>query len=74
MVPSNAIIGLSGLCLFLYPLGELWFPISNYLIHKQLLQVNSCLVVCMGLKILKGTAAGKMKSCKEHIRQLDRSC
>lgn len=36
MVFPNAIIRLSDLCLFLCLLGELWFFIRNYLIHKQL--------------------------------------
>lgn len=35
MVSPNAVIRLSGLCLFICLLGELWFPISNCLIHKQ---------------------------------------
>lgn len=36
MVSPNAIIRLGDLCLFLCLLGELWFLIRNYLIHKQL--------------------------------------
>lgn len=71
MVSPNAVIRLSSLCLFICLLGELWFPISNCLIHKQLYieavasgkELHGCLHGTEKSQV--ETAAGKMKSCRK---------
>lgn len=71
MVSPNAVIKLSGLCLFLCLSGEIWFPMSNYFILKQLyieaLASGKELLCCLqGTENSQGqTAARKMKSCRK---------